>query len=87
MTIRTTSGRGQRYDSVLETVGDTPCIRINRIAPEGVEVRENGRPYIIIDPRAGHGCALRADGMGANVIATEVKPTAALKASLKGRRC
>jgi cysteine synthase A len=38
MTIRTTSGRGQRYDSVLETVGDTPCIRINRIAPEGVEV-------------------------------------------------
>ena len=38
MTIRTTAGRGQRYDSILETVGDTPCIRINRIAPDGVTV-------------------------------------------------
>ncbi len=35
---RTTQGRGQLYDSVLETVGNTPCIRINRIAPEGVTV-------------------------------------------------
>jgi len=34
----------------------------------------------------GAGCALRADGMGANVIATEVKPTAALKALLNGHR-
>jgi adenosylhomocysteinase len=32
----------------------------------------------------GSGCALRAAGMGANVIATEVKPTAALKATLNG---
>ena len=38
MTNRTTAGRGQRYDSVLETVGDTPVIRINRIAPKGVTV-------------------------------------------------
>ena len=34
----------------------------------------------------GAGCAMRADGMGANVIATEVKPTAALKAVLNGHR-
>lgn len=32
MTPRTTAGRGRRYDSILETVGDTPVIRINRIA-------------------------------------------------------
>ena len=32
----------------------------------------------------GSGCAMRADGMGAIVIATEVKPTAALKAVLNG---
>jgi adenosylhomocysteinase len=32
----------------------------------------------------GAGCALRAAGMGSNVIATEVKPTAALKALLHG---
>jgi len=34
----------------------------------------------------GRGCALRARGMGANVIVTEVKPTAALKATLEGYR-
>lgn len=32
----------------------------------------------------GKGCAERAKGMGANVIVTEVKPTAALKAVLEG---
>ncbi|MBM4168042.1 MAG: adenosylhomocysteinase [Ignavibacteria bacterium] len=32
----------------------------------------------------GRGVALRAKGLGANVIVTEVKPTAALKASLEG---
>ncbi|MCV6593725.1 MAG: PLP-dependent cysteine synthase family protein [Silicimonas sp.] len=36
MTIRTTNGRGRIFDNVLETVGDTPVIRINRIAPETV---------------------------------------------------
>ena len=34
----------------------------------------------------GKGVALRAQGMGANVIVTEVKPTAALKATLEGMR-
>lgn len=34
----------------------------------------------------GKGCAMRAKGMGSNVIATEVKPTAALKATLEGCR-
>jgi adenosylhomocysteinase len=34
----------------------------------------------------GSGCAMRASGMGANVICTEVKPTAALKATLHGFR-
>lgn len=38
MSIRSTEGRGQLYDSVLDTVGNTPCIRINRIAPEHVTV-------------------------------------------------
>jgi cysteine synthase A len=38
MGIRTTNGRGKRYASILDTVGDTPVIRINRIAPEGVTV-------------------------------------------------
>ncbi len=35
---RSTLGRGTLYDSVLETVGNTPVIRINRLAPKGVEL-------------------------------------------------
>lgn len=35
---RKTNGRGKRYDSVLDTVGDTPVIKINRIAPDHVTV-------------------------------------------------
>ncbi len=39
---RTTGGRGQCYDSVVDTIGNTPCIRINRLlqdhAAEGVNV-------------------------------------------------
>jgi len=38
MPIRTTSGRRKRYASVLDTIGDTPCIRINTVAPDNVEV-------------------------------------------------
>src|SRR5206468_6161803 len=34
----------------------------------------------------GRGLAIRASGMGANVIVTEIKPTAALKATLDGFR-
>ncbi len=28
---RETTGRGRVYDSILDTVGDTPVIRINRL--------------------------------------------------------
>ncbi|MCR9087931.1 MAG: pyridoxal-phosphate dependent enzyme [Rhodobacteraceae bacterium] len=38
MSIRQTSGRGRRFDSILDTVGDTPVIRINHIAPGNVTV-------------------------------------------------
>ena len=33
-----TNGRGQLYSSIIDTVGDTPAIRINRLAPAGVEL-------------------------------------------------
>lgn len=36
--IRATSGRGKLFDSILDTVGDTPCIRINNLAPKGVRL-------------------------------------------------
>jgi len=35
---RTTSGQGRLYDSVVDTIGNTPCIRVNRLAPEGVTI-------------------------------------------------
>ncbi len=35
---RQTNGRGRTYDSVLDTIGDTPVIRINNLGPAGVEL-------------------------------------------------
>ena len=35
---RTTEGRGRLYDSIVDTIGDTPCIRVNRIAPKHVRM-------------------------------------------------
>lgn len=32
--IRTTKGRGHLFDSVLDTVGDTPVIRLNNLGPD-----------------------------------------------------
>lgn len=37
-TIRTTKGRGRLFDSVLDTVCDTPVIRINHLAPQGIRL-------------------------------------------------
>jgi cysteine synthase A len=36
--IRTCEGRGQLYDSVLDTIGNTPSIRVNNLAPDGVDL-------------------------------------------------
>src|SRR6516165_66832 len=36
--LRTTNGRGRLFDSVLDTIGDTPCIRVNNLAPKGVTI-------------------------------------------------
>src|SRR4249920_1809906 len=35
---RTTDGRGRLYESVVDTIGNTPCIRLNRIAPKQVRL-------------------------------------------------
>ncbi len=34
----TTEGRGVLYDNIIATVGNTPVIRVNHLAPEGVEI-------------------------------------------------
>ncbi|MCG6939880.1 MAG: DUF3141 domain-containing protein [Thiohalocapsa sp.] len=51
--------------SKLERPVNYSLVRI--VPPEGVTVREDGRPYIIIDPRAGHG-----SGIGGFKHASEV---------------
>jgi cysteine synthase A len=35
---RTTKGRGRRYESIVDTIGDTPCIRVNHLAPAHVRL-------------------------------------------------
>jgi adenosylhomocysteinase len=46
-----------------------------------------GKTFVVAGyGHCGRGVAMRADGQGANVICTEVKPTAALKATLDGYR-
>ena len=37
-TIFQTSGRGRLYNSIIDTVGDTPSVRLNHIAPSHVEI-------------------------------------------------
>jgi cysteine synthase A len=36
--LRSTDGRARLYDSVVDTIGNTPCIRLNRIAPAHVRL-------------------------------------------------
>lgn len=36
--VRTTNGRGRLFDSILETIGDTPCIKVNNLAPDHVTI-------------------------------------------------
>ena len=36
--VRQTQGRGKLYDSIVDTIGDTPCVRINHLAPEGATI-------------------------------------------------
>src|SRR5437763_10381607 len=35
---RITQGRGRLYESVVDTIGDTPCIRVNTLAPAHVRL-------------------------------------------------
>src|SRR5205085_2592565 len=35
---RTTNGRGRRFESIVDTIGDTPCIRVNHLAPANVRL-------------------------------------------------
>lgn len=34
----TVHGHGRRYDNILQTIGNTPTVRVQKLAPEGVEM-------------------------------------------------
>ncbi|MEM7777053.1 MAG: pyridoxal-phosphate dependent enzyme [Pseudomonadota bacterium] len=36
--VRVTHGHGRLFDSILDTVGNTPCVKINRLAPDHVSL-------------------------------------------------
>ena len=68
MPVRQTNGRGRLYDSVIETVGDTPAIRINRIAPKNVTVyvkMEAFNPLASVKDRLAVGIIEAAERSGA----------------------
>lgn len=49
------------YDIIMDaSTFDRPCnyVLLRIKPPEGVETKEDNRPYIIIDPRAGHGAGI-----------------------------
>lgn len=43
--IRTTKGRGRLFDSVLDTIGDTPVIRVNNLGPDHVTLYVKAEAY------------------------------------------
>jgi len=66
--IRTTEGRGRLYDSVIDTIGNTPVIRINALAPEGVEMyvkAEAFNPAASVKDRLAMAIIERAEATGA----------------------
>ena len=44
-----------RYSSILETIGNTPVVRINRLAPKGVNLyaKVEGQNYTMMSPYPG----------------------------------
>jgi len=59
---------GQRYDNILETIGRTPVIRLNRLAPEGVNLfvkAESFNPLSSVKDRLALGVIEDAEKSGA----------------------
>lgn len=66
--IRGTSGRGRIFDSIIDTVGDTPTIRVNNLGPEGVEMfvkAEAFNPAASVKDRLAMAIIERAEATGA----------------------
>ena len=57
-----------RYNSILETIGDTPIVRLNRLAPKGVDVYvkvESFNPMASVKDRLAYAIITDARASGA----------------------
>lgn len=63
-----TDGRDRLYDSIVETVGDTPCVRVNNLAPDGIRLYvkcEFFNPAASVKDRLALGIIEHAEATGA----------------------
>ena len=42
---RVTEGRGKLYSSILDTIGNTPCVQVKKIAPDPTKGSTNLLPF------------------------------------------
>jgi cysteine synthase A len=82
---RSTAGRGRLYDSIVNTIGSTPCIRMNRIAPEHVRLyvkAEFFNPAASVKDRLANSIIEEAERRGElRPGQTVVEPTAGVRIS------
>jgi len=66
--IRHADGRSRLYESIVETIGDTPCVRVNHLAPDGVRLYvkcEFFNPAASVKDRLALGIIEHAEATGA----------------------
>ena len=72
------------YDSILDTIGRTPIVRINRLAPAGVEMYvklEAFNPMSSVKDRLAHAIILDAEQRGIAALPTGSPPEPAGRAA------
>lgn len=65
---RTTDGRGRLFESIVDTIGDTPCIRVNNLAPKHATIyvkAESFNPAASVKDRLAIGIIEAAERSGA----------------------
>ena len=73
----------QKYESILDTIGNTPVVRVNRLAPEGVNLYvkiEAFNPMASVKDRLALGIIEDAERTG------ELKPGQTVIEATSGRR-
>ncbi len=70
------------YDSILDTIGDTPIIRLNRIAPDGLEMFvkvESFNPLASVKDRLAFAIVTDASGLNDSTLTNISMPSGAIR--------